>query len=238
MTNPEQQQITRAEMLGFDVPKPLWAKLADRIPVLPTVPGGVTTDAIEAAMEAAFEATQAADDVITEDDAYRALHSEPEELADAEYRKALASGDTKAKYDADRWRRVRLETEHRFNQAVSVARSKVAEAQRVIRAEAPNLIEGSNARLIAARREWEDTYAAMLAAKRAFAVAADQRADLLLATGEDKQNTATVNTASILRNTPVSQYVIGPVNAVPHEDGRAVIVRLYALGAEGLEDQL
>jgi hypothetical protein len=239
MTNPEQPQslaeargevLTTGERIGSE-----WGELSRRIPDLPTMPGGHATPSIAAALDEAEAAIQAADDVITEPGAYELLHATAEDLAGRAYQRALSSGDKKATYDADRFRADRIRVEVEFNAAVSAARAAVGKAAQVIKAESGGLVEPANQRLLAAGAAWQEAHAAANAAKAEFARLADQRAELLIATQEYK-TFGVVNAESILRNTPASASVIGPVNPVPHEAATAVFVRLISLGAEGLDD--
>lgn len=89
----------------------LFDKFSDRLEVPERLPEGLDVPELREAYDAAEEARLAADDVITEKDAYEVLIVDNiDDLAERKYLQALRAGDKSAKYEGDRLRKLRAET--------------------------------------------------------------------------------------------------------------------------------
>lgn len=208
-------------------------RLMDRLPELPTI-HGTPPPGLTKAIEEARKAIEAADDVLTEPENHTALARTPEEAADAEYRQALKAGE-EASYNADKWRAKRIEVEAEFNKAVSVARAAVQRVKRQYKQDAPEMARAFSAEVLTARDAYLKAYADLEKAKHQFANAASQRAELLLAAGEDKEHTAIVNGESTVRG--VGLMVSGKqFDHEPQFTAKAVLMKLQAHGAQGLDE--
>jgi len=140
----------------------LYRRLSDRLEAPEPLPEGLDAPELQEAYDAAMEAYLAADDVITEKDAYEVLVVDDiDELAEEKYLRALRSGDKSAKYEGDRLRKLRAET-------IAKAERAIQEATRARRAYEKLLKEYSLEIAKLAARRLEDAETSVVEAEAAF----------------------------------------------------------------------
>lgn len=205
------ESMTRGEAMGLldgsGTPRTEWDRLVNRLPDIPPAVG-VETSAVAEAREAAVEAYQAIDDLVSTPEAYELLTRPVEQVADERYRAALKSGEKAPAYPADELRRQRVELQHRFDALVPPYRTAVSRVKQAIRDTLPEAAEITAARYTEAESAYREAWLVYKRAKQAYADAVDARAEVLEAGGDGETTLVSMRTS--LRNNPVSDVITGP----------------------------
>lgn len=103
----------------------LYRHFSDRLEAPESLPEGLDVPELQEAHDAAMEAFDAADDVISAKDAYEVLVvADIDALAEEKYLRALRAGDKSAKFEGDRLRKLRAETIAKAEKATQEAIQK------------------------------------------------------------------------------------------------------------------
>lgn len=140
----------------------LYRRFSDRLEAPEPLPEGLDAPELREAHDAAMAAYLAADDVISEKDAYEVLVVDDiDALAEEKYLRALRSGDKSAKYEGDRLRRLRAETVAKAERAIQEATRTRRAYEKLLKGYALDIAK------LAARR-LEEAESSLMEAETAF----------------------------------------------------------------------